>query len=166
MKSAMLKRNCIEAADFLAEQAPHSVEPELARACSEVLFDMAERVSAYENTIQIADFFLKEFHTAISRLEKIKNATKNALHDWTFELFETLAILAREDVLRNHSARPAQAEAIRYFMESGHWMPDDPTLVSEYYYHKIPALLAGEGQDATGVKRRPHEDAKQAAYEV
>ena len=153
MKSAMLKRNCIEAAEFLAEQVPHSVEPELARACSEALFDMAERASVYESTIQIANRFLKEFHAAISGLGKVKNATRNALHDWTFEVFEALAILAREDALRNHTVRPAQAKAIRYFTESGHWMPDDPTLVSEYYYHKIPASLAGEGQDAVGVEK-------------
>ncbi len=154
MKPALLRRNCVDAADFLAEHAQQSVEPELTRACSDVLFDVAEHLGTYESTIQIAKIFLKEFHSAIARLEQIKKATRNVLHDWTFELFESLAILSREDFLRNNSARPAQTGAMRYFMKSGHWLPDDPTLVSEYYYRKLPASFSDRGKDAASHARK------------
>lgn len=144
MESIVLKKTCVDAANFLAVHAPHSVEPELARVCAEVLLDMSERLGFYENAVQIGKPFLREFQAAMASLAQIKNGTQHALHEWAFSLFEALVIVIREERLREpktKEARPAQAEAIRYFTQSGHWRPDDPTLVAEYYYRKIPMQL-------------------------
>lgn len=149
MNSTLLQKTCAEAAKFLAAHVPDSFEPELTRACSNVLLDMAEHPGSYENTIEIGDLFLKEFRVALAGLGQIKNVTRLALHDWIFSLFEALAILTREETLRNNEARPAQTEAMRYFTKSGHWLPEDSTLVAEYFYHKLPGLLTDKLTDKT-----------------
>lgn len=141
MEPTLLKRICAEAAHFLAAQAPDSVEPELTRACSAALLDMAEHSAACEGLIEIGAPFLKEFQTAMAGIEQIRKVTRLALHDWVFSLFESLAILMREETLRNQKVRPAQKKVMHYFMKSGHWLPGDSTLVAEYFYRKLPGLL-------------------------
>lgn len=141
MDSALLKKTCAEAAKFLAAHVPDSFDPELTRACSNALLDIAECADAYEGKIEVGSLFLRELWVAMAGMEQIKNVTRLALHDWIFNLFEALAILTREETLRDNKARPAQAEAMRYFTKSGHWLPEDATLVAEYFYRKLPELL-------------------------
>lgn len=147
MDSALLKKTCAEAAKFLASHVTDSFEPELTHACSNVLLDIAEYADSYEGKIEIGSLFLKEFRVAMSSMEQIKKVTRLALHDWIFNLFEALAILTREETLRNNNARPAQAEAMRYFTKSGHWLPEDATLVAEYFYRKLSQLLTDNTSD-------------------
>lgn len=138
-------QSCAEGADLLAAHAPHAFDPALARALSSILSDMGERFDVYERAVKIGMPFLNELRVAMASLDQFKTATRLALHDWTFSAFEAAAVLTREVMLRNGENRPPQAGVISYFVNSGHWLPGDPTLVAEYFYHKLPALLGAAG---------------------
>ena len=140
-------KSCAEAADLLAAHAPHAFDPALTRVFSSLLADMGERFDVYERAAKIGAPFLNELHAAMASLDQCKTATRLTLHDWIFNAFEAAAILAREVMLRNGENRPFQTEVLDYFVNSGHWLPGDSTLVAEYFYHKLPALLGKEGTD-------------------
>lgn len=57
--------------------------------------------------------------------------------DALFALFECLAVLVRLRK-RAHPAVPldeAEEDLLRHFESSGQWLPDDPTMVSHWYWH-------------------------------
>ncbi len=136
-------RSCAEAADLLTAHAPHAFDPVLARVFSSLLSDMGARFDVYERAAKIGAPFLNELRTAMASLDHFQTATRHVLHDWIFSTFEAAAVLTREVMLRNGENRPPQAEVIDYFVNSGHWLPGDSTLVAEYFYRKLPALLGG-----------------------
>ena len=147
-------RSCAEAADLLAAHAPHAFDPALTRVFSALLSDMGARFDVYERAAKIGAPFLNELHAAMASLDHFQTATRHALHDWIFNAFEAAAVLTREVMLRNGENRPSQTEVMDYFVNSGHWLPDDSTLVAEYFYRKLPALLektgAGENDNGEG----------------
>ena len=145
-------RSCAEAADLLAAHAPHAFDPALARVFSSLLSDMGARFDAYESAVAISVPFLTELRAAMASLDHFKTATRHALHDWVFNTFEAAAVLMREVMLRNGENRPFQAEVVDYFTNSGHWLPGDSTLVAEYFYHKLPALLGEAGAEENSDK--------------
>lgn len=59
--------------------------------------------------------------------------------DW-FSLFECIAIFFRLRQCRHVGCVPCQAERalLRHFEQCGEWRPDDGTLVSEWYWRRIP----------------------------
>ena len=154
MDSLSTGRSCAKAADLLAAHAPHAFDPALASAFSSLLSDMGARFDVYESAAKIGAPFLNELRVAMASLDHFKTATRHVLHDWIFNTFEAAAILTREVMLRNGENRPSQAGVIDYFVNSGHWLPGDSTLVAEYFYHKLPTLLgeagAEENADAAG----------------
>ena len=145
-------RSCAEAADLLTAHAPHALDPALARVFSSLLSDMGARFAVYENAVEIGVPFLNEFRAALASLDHFRTATRYALHDWIFSTFEAAAVLMREVMLRNGESRPFQAGVVDYFMSSGHWLPGDFTLVAEYFYHKLPALLGEAGAEENNDK--------------
>lgn len=135
------------AAALLKKHALRSSNPELANICSDGLADVGQYLDEYETAVRIATRFVHELHISVKSLIKFKNATVHKLEDAAFNLFEPIAVIMRETVLRNKGnppPRPVQTEAMRSFEDSGQWLPEDPTLVSEYYYHIIPTSLAAE----------------------
>ena len=140
-------RSCAEAADLLAAHAPHAFDPALTRMFSSLLSDMGARFDVYERAAKIGAPFLNELRTAMASLDHFQTATRHVLHDWIFNAFEAAVILTREVMLRNGENRPSQAEVMDYFVNSGHWLPGDSTLVAEYFYRKLPALLGKAGAD-------------------
>lgn len=147
MDSMPTGQSCAEKADLLAAHVPHAFDPALARALSSVLSDMGERFDVYESAVKICTPFLNELRVAMASLDQFEAASRLALHDWVFSAFEAAVVLTREVMLRTGESRPSQAGAIDYFMNSGHWLPGDSTLVAEYFYHKLPALLGAAGAD-------------------
>ena len=148
-------RSCAEGADLLAAHAPHAFDPALARALSAILSDMGKRFGVYESAARIGMPFLNELRVAMASLDQLKTATRLVLHDWIFNAFEAAAVLTREVMLRNGENLPSQAGVINYFVSSGHWLPGDSTLVAEYFYHKLPALLEEAGADENGAAKGP-----------
>ncbi|MDE5879361.1 MAG: hypothetical protein K2G99_04990 [Desulfovibrio sp.] len=60
-----------------------------------------------------------------------------------FSFFECLVILFRfRQYARGGEAGPVEREVLRYFEECGEWRPDDETLVSDWYWRRIPAQAA------------------------
>ena len=146
-------KSCAEAADLLAAHAPHAFDPALTRVFSSLLADMGARFDVYERAAKIGAPFLNELHAAMASLDHFQTATRHALHDWIFNAFEAAAVLTREVMLRNGENLPSQAGVINYFVSSGHWLPGDSTLVAEYFYHKLPALLEEAGADENGAAK-------------
>lgn len=63
--------------------------------------------------------------------------------DACFALMECLVIFCREKRLRcNGSDSPVEESLLRHFEESGKWNMTDGTLVSEWYWHVLPARCA------------------------
>ena len=132
-------------AGLLKKHALRLSNPKLANICSDGLEDVGQYLDEYETAAQIASDFVKELHNSVDQLMEFKNVTVHKLEDAAFNLFEPIAVIMREMVLRNKGnppPRPVQGEILRSFEDSENWRPEDPTLVSEYYYHKIPASLA------------------------
>ena len=147
MNFITLKKDCIASAEFIAEQVPHFLDPKLAHTCSEALLDLSQHLVSCKDTVRISRPFFKELQEHLSVLEKIRKESHYVVYDWAFNLFEALIIVIREQIVRGKSAksiRIAQENAVRYFITSGHWRPDDPTLVSEFYYRKLASRKNGK----------------------
>lgn len=143
---APLKRHCLEAANILAARAEDSLEPELVRSCSEAVRELAEHLDSCRRAVRIAKLFYREFCVSIKQTSDLEKAPNYILHDATFFLFESLIIVLREEALRNEAAkakRPARAKAMRYFKQCGHWLPEDNTMVSDFFYRKLPSISSG-----------------------
>ena len=153
MDALSTERSCAEGADLLAAHAPHAFDPALARALSAILSDMGERFGVYKSAARIGVPFLNELRAAMASLDQLRTAPMLALHDWAFNVFEAAAVLTREVMLRNGENLPSQVGAINYFVNSGHWLPGDSTLVADYFYRKLPALLKEPGADENGDAR-------------
>lgn len=81
--------------------------------------------------------FLREFFSYINA------SSFPADEDACFPLFECLAIFFREKRLRLGTEKLAQAElaVLTYFEHSGHWTPNQHTIINEWYWHKLPKKI-------------------------
>ena len=148
-------------AALLKKHALRSPNSELANICSAGLEDVGQYLDEYETVVQIASDFVKELHNSVDQLVEFKNITVHKLEDAAFNLFEPIAVIMREMVLRNKGnspPRPVQGEILRSFEDSENWLPEDSTLVSEYYYHKIPASLAARDDSKKAPAADPDND--------
>lgn len=81
------------------------------------------------------------FHQELLRTVTAADFSADAL----FSLFECLAVLVRLR-MQAHPAIPADSaeeNLLFHFEHSGEWLPDDPTLVSQWYWHMPPMIPQG-----------------------
>ncbi|MEG2173230.1 MAG: hypothetical protein RRY29_08195, partial [Desulfovibrionaceae bacterium] len=84
--------------------------------------------------------FIQEFFASIN------NHSVAMDEDSAFALFECLVIFFQEKRLRMGNinlAAPEQA-VLAYFESSGHWLPQEHTLVNDWYWHKLPKKMVVE----------------------
>ena len=108
--------------------------------CAQCLHEMGENLSLYTSGLQVSTLFFEELCKIIQSVCRDCDIPVIAMLDKAFGLMECLAVIVRESTLRQKSAKalPAQADVMRYFEGCGHWMPGDGTLVTEFYYSRIP----------------------------
>lgn len=146
MEITLSSADCRKAAVVLEAAFKTAPAPQLMQICAGCLYEIADSGPSYTPDIHVGLAFLSQAEKIIQALYTADSASPELLHDLAFELVECFAVIAKENSL-NGSARDAtaaQAEVMRYFEESGEWSPNDGTLVTQYYYLRIPdAKLSG-----------------------
>ena len=129
---------CIKAAARLEAMFMEAPEPEILRLCGVFLRCIADDPD-YASGFTVTAPFLQEAMAAIRDLCG-DAADIGVMHDRAFALMECMAVIAREHTFRKGAQKTlaAQADLMRFFEKSGHWAEGDGTLVSEYYYSRIP----------------------------
>jgi len=138
--NSTLATDCNNAAARLKGFLAEAPEPQLMRLCAESLQEMAENLHWYNSDITVATPFWEELCKTVRDMCMDTESHSGVMHDMAFELIECLALISRESTLKQKTrpALPAQTDVMRYFEGCGHWTPGDGTLVTEYYYSRIP----------------------------
>lgn len=143
MKIVLTGPMCHRAAALL-ELAPPTLASSRLELCAESLREIAEIEADYSHNIRIAYPFLSDVKEAIAALCDMDHPHTEVVNAITFELFECLAIIAREHALNKgpQGVSDAQAKVMRFFEGAREWGPNEDTLASYYYYHLIPGAKA------------------------
>lgn len=131
---------CRQAASRLTTLAAEAEDPELTHICVQGLLEIADRYAKYKNTTVTGRRFMDELDESVRSLLKEKDFAAEEMHSVAFQMIEAIAVVIREASLRESTQQPraAQEAVMRYFEESGHWHPGDGSLVSDYYYNRVP----------------------------
>ena len=148
MEPTVASSDFSQAASLFKDSASEAPDPQLMMLCAQSLFEMAENMHAYIADLTVSTVFFEELRTSVWSVCQEKDASPVAMHDKAFGIMECLAVLSRESTLReeNRSALPVQKDLMRYFEGCGHWTPGDGTLVTEYYYSRIPKASTDKRQ--------------------
>ncbi len=135
-----IRATCLKAADCLMLLASQAREPRLMEVCSLGLREYAHQYYAYQSCVKTAAPFIQELAAEVSGLCPGGSHSPDGGHDMAFVLVEALALIMREAVLRkgNHQPTSEQEAVMRYFEQSGHWRHGEGSLVTDYYYTRIP----------------------------
>ena len=116
-----------------------ATQAEMFEVCARGLEAVCAHLDRYRSGVVMTADFLKELGETA---KGVCGETCSDVQAASFALVELMALVMRETSLRAGTV-PTQAEAalLRYFEESGNWDPHDSTLVSDYYYRKIPMAL-------------------------
>ena len=114
-------------------------DAELFSICERGLGEFAARSERYRASVHTAKPFMDELEQMLQRLELRAMALEGQRQEVAFGLVEALTMIMRETVLRTGGEfSEAEKDVLRFFETSGRWTPMDGTLVSDYYYVRIP----------------------------
>jgi|GEM_PF-968675 len=144
MTHALVRSDCAHVATRLKSVVDEAPEPQLMLLCAQGLHEMGENLHLYTSGLHVSAPFFEELCETVLSVCQDSDIPVIAMHDKAFGLMECLAIIARESTLRQkrETALPAQTNVMRYFEGCGHWTPGDGTLVTEFYYSRIPKAAA------------------------
>ena len=115
-----------------------NTDEKLYKLCAEGLHNIATQAHLYQGTSTASAPFFKELieqAKKIAALDPLHNADTQAI---AFQLFEALAIVTLETVLKNKAASPVDRNICDYFETSGHWAKEQKTLATDCYYYLVP----------------------------
>lgn len=143
MKIVLTGPMCQRAAAML-ELAPPTLASSRLELCADSLREIAELEADYSHNIRIAYPWLDDAREAIAALCDMDHPHTEVVNAITFELFECLAIIAREHALNKGADRVSdtQKKVMQCFEAARDWGPNEDTLASYYYYHLIPGAKA------------------------
>lgn len=149
MSSILSHADCLRAAMLMETAGAVVPDPELIGLCAGMLRELAGQDKSDTANLRLATPFLLEANSILQILCMDVASQPKLLHDRVFALLECMAVIAKERSLsKKQQALPAQAALMRYFESCGQWSRDDGTLVSDYYYSRIPAHLANRPRRA------------------
>ena len=137
------KRACQATADYFADLAPEAFDPELMKLCADGLHEVAENYEEYLSTAKTSSSFLRELAEKVKHIATDEKKEAHLQHDNAFAIFEAMAVVLRETFLRTgaSSLRPVQHAILSFFEGSGNWKANEGSLVSDYYYNRIPIAV-------------------------
>lgn len=140
MKNPVSNAELLKAAALFTHIAAETPDPKLVSLCAQGLTEMAENRQQYAACLEEAAPFWSELCETVRSVCAAANYSPATLYDKAFCLMECLAVITRENVLKSKAQTllPAQADIMCYFEDCGHWAQGDGTLVSDYYYRRIP----------------------------
>ncbi len=110
--------------------------------CACGLEELAESYPAYCTNAVVTAPFMAEINFFAKQFTSQPEELVVDVQGFAFMLFEALAAVMRETSFRTSKGYLEPPVAVLEFFErSGHWHDKDGTLVSEYYYSKIPNML-------------------------
>lgn len=122
---------------YAARIAHASADPRQVLFCRSLPY-LIEHAEDFDGCVPEDNPFYREF---TGRLKK-----GFASEEECFSLFECMVILFRlRQCARRGEMSPVERDVLRYFEECGEWGPDDETLVSQWYWWRIPALAGAGG---------------------
>ncbi|WP_165078218.1 MULTISPECIES: hypothetical protein [unclassified Desulfovibrio] len=122
---------------YAARIAHASADPRQVLFCRSLRY-LIEHAEDFDRCVPEDNRFYREF---TSLLKKGFTTEEDC-----FSLFECMVILFRlRQCAGRGDASPVERDVFRYFEECGEWDPDDETLVSQWYWWRIPALAAMRG---------------------
>lgn len=145
MDTTLASSDCMHAAARLKGVVDEAPEPQLMLLCAQGLHELAENLHWYTSGLTVSTPFFEELLETVQSVCQDEEVPVMVMHDKAFGLMECLAVIVRESSLRQKSEQtlPAQINVMRYFEGCGHWTPGDGTLVTEYYYSRIPKASTG-----------------------
>ncbi len=152
--SATLNKS-INRLEALAAANSSRVNADCVAMCAKGLRSFLQGIEGNEKyivtTLPIYEFFRAHLSDLLLRVENGGAADFDALSELCFALFEEMAVLTREKYLRaGGNVTPVEEEVMRYFEQSGLWRINDGTLVSEYYFVRLPMAVLRSGTHAWG----------------
>ncbi len=140
MQHRVQKSVILTAANCLKDAIPHAPDRELVSLCVQGLEEIAQHQDEYSRLISASEPFAQHLAEGIKMICDDFSQNPAEQHDAAFVLLEDLAIIMREAVLLrgNKPPTPVQYNIMRYFESCGYWMFNDGTLVSDYYYTRVP----------------------------
>ena len=122
---------------YAARIAHASADPRQVLFCRSLRY-LIEHAEDFDRVVPEDDRFYREF---TGFLEKGFTSEEDC-----FSLFECMVILFRMcQCARGGETSPLARDLLRYFEECGEWRPNDGTLVSEWYWRRIPGAAASRG---------------------
>lgn len=131
--------------------------------CIDGLKSMLTCLSSYDNTIIKTRIFCDSLCRNAVAVNEIVTACRGRLRraelggicELAFQLVEDLAVLMREKTLRKGGVHSlCEQRLMQYFESCGAWSCDDGTLVSEYYYLRLPLSPGKRRRAGQGRERR------------
>ena len=115
-----------------------NTDEKLYKLCADGLQNIAAQLHLYQDaTAASAPFFREatEHARKIATMQPSHNLDTQAV---AFQLFEALAVITLETMLKTKLATPLHREICDFFETSGHWAKDHKTLVTDCYYYLVP----------------------------
>lgn len=126
-----------KSAQEFPDQSFAAPAPNYAQLCHHFLTTLQEQREQYQKAVSTCTPFATEFCSLLQ---------ENCTEENIFSLFECLTIFSRERVLRQPLTAefPAEKALFTQFTQSGEWSFGDGTLVTDWFYVRIPLLLMQE----------------------
>lgn len=127
----------------------HALRP----LCAAGLRCLADNAEQYDQLIVRPNAFAAHFAATVAMLAPTAALASSSatpadgqLDDATFMLVEDMAALFRERSLRAPEDAPRAAEQalLDHFERSGEWLPADGTIITDWYYVRLPALVLAQ----------------------
>lgn len=137
------RKACHTTADYFTSIGSETFNPELMKLCAEGLRELGDNIEEYSSKATISSCFFQELCEKVKSISDDTAPKTELQHDNAFALFEALAVVFRETFLRAGASalKPIQQAILDFFEGSGHWKANEGTLVSDYYYNRIPISI-------------------------
>lgn len=138
------KEKFIALADFFRAQSERQQSP-LCSVCATGLDELAAHCAKYHENSVVAAPFLEETRMTAMLLSGSFGQVAHDAQAVAFGTLESLATVMREVSLRcQEEMTDAQQATLEFFEMSGLWEQNDGTLVTDYYYNRIPRAIQEE----------------------
>ena len=137
------KNACHATANYFSSLASDSFDPELMQLCADGLREVAENYEEYSSVVSTASPFLRELSEKVKLIAHDAKREAELQHDHAFSLMESMAVVLREVLLRKGASvlKPAHHKLLDFFEGSGHWKANEGSMVTDYYYNRIPITV-------------------------
>ncbi len=113
---------------------------EIFSLCARGLLAITAQQERYSHTAIVKTPFWNELQAALALV--CNEGCQEDLQAEGFRILEAVMLIMREASLRMGNERTKEeAELLAFFEQSGNWQANDGTLVSDYYYSRIPRTV-------------------------